>query len=289
MHHFIGKDIINFHGLFWPAMLHGAGFRTPTALHVNGYLTVNGAKMSKSRGTFIKARTYLDAGTRSGVPALLLRHHAQRCAGGRGPGPEDVRGARQLAPGGQVGEHRQPHRRLRAEVLRRQAWHDRLRGTRSSELWQSLLSHYDGVRALYDSGEFAEVTRRFVTMADLVNGYIAAKAPWVIAKDEIAPRRTAPGLHVGIACVPPAVGPAQAGAAGDGRSGRAIPRRADQPASTTPARELHGHTVNAFEPLLGAHRPQAHRGDGRSIQGITRRDRHQAPPPPRNSRNPARP
>ncbi|HXD36497.1 MAG TPA: methionine--tRNA ligase, partial [Rhodanobacter sp.] len=62
MHHFIGKDIINFHGLFWPAMLHGAGFRTPTALHVNGYLTVNGAKMSKSRGTFIQARTYLDAG-----------------------------------------------------------------------------------------------------------------------------------------------------------------------------------------------------------------------------------
>ena len=62
MWHFIGKDIINFHGLFWPAMLHGAGYRTPTGLAVNGYLTVNGAKMSKSRGTFIKARTYLDAG-----------------------------------------------------------------------------------------------------------------------------------------------------------------------------------------------------------------------------------
>ncbi|HEX8776743.1 MAG TPA: methionine--tRNA ligase, partial [Rhodanobacter sp.] len=62
MHHFIGKDIINFHGLFWPAMLHGARMRVPTALHVNGYLTVNGAKMSKSRGTFIQARTYLDSG-----------------------------------------------------------------------------------------------------------------------------------------------------------------------------------------------------------------------------------
>jgi methionyl-tRNA synthetase len=60
--HFIGKDIINFHGLFWPAMLKGAGYRQPTGLAVNGYLTVNGAKMSKSRGTFIKARTYLDAG-----------------------------------------------------------------------------------------------------------------------------------------------------------------------------------------------------------------------------------
>ncbi|MGH8443586.1 MAG: methionine--tRNA ligase, partial [Nevskiaceae bacterium] len=58
MWHFIGKDIINFHGLFWPAMLHGAGFRAPTALNVNGYLTVNGAKMSKSRGTFIRAETW---------------------------------------------------------------------------------------------------------------------------------------------------------------------------------------------------------------------------------------
>ena len=62
LHHFIGKDIVNFHGLFWPAVLHGAGFRSPTRLHVNGYLTVDGAKMSKSRGTFVMARTYLDAG-----------------------------------------------------------------------------------------------------------------------------------------------------------------------------------------------------------------------------------
>ena len=62
LHHFLGKDIVNFHGLFWPAVLNGAAMRMPTALHVNGYLTVNGAKMSKSRGTFIQARTYLDAG-----------------------------------------------------------------------------------------------------------------------------------------------------------------------------------------------------------------------------------
>src|ERR1700685_3176275 len=62
MHHFIGKDIVNFHGLFWPAMLHGAKLREPNALHVNGYLTVNGEKMSKSHGTFIQARTYLDSG-----------------------------------------------------------------------------------------------------------------------------------------------------------------------------------------------------------------------------------
>ena len=62
MHHFLGKDIVNFHGLFWPAMLEGAKLRKPERLYVNGYLTVNGEKMSKSRGTFIQARTYLDAG-----------------------------------------------------------------------------------------------------------------------------------------------------------------------------------------------------------------------------------
>ncbi|MEW8305434.1 MAG: methionine--tRNA ligase, partial [Candidatus Thiodiazotropha sp.] len=60
LYHFIGKDIIYFHTLFWPAMLHGAGFRTPSAVYAHGFLTVDGAKMSKSRGTFIKARTYLD-------------------------------------------------------------------------------------------------------------------------------------------------------------------------------------------------------------------------------------
>jgi len=60
IHHFIGKDILYFHALFWPAMLKGAGYRTPDQVHVHGFLMVNGEKMSKSRGTFIQARTYLD-------------------------------------------------------------------------------------------------------------------------------------------------------------------------------------------------------------------------------------
>ena len=79
MHHFLGKDIINFHGLFWPAMLHGSGFRAPTKLHVNGYLTVNGAKMSKSRGTFIQARTFLDVGLN---PETLRYYFAAKSGAG---------------------------------------------------------------------------------------------------------------------------------------------------------------------------------------------------------------
>lgn len=60
VYHFIGKDIVYFHSLFWPAMLHGSGYRQPNSVYAHGYVTVNGAKMSKSKGTFIKARTYLD-------------------------------------------------------------------------------------------------------------------------------------------------------------------------------------------------------------------------------------
>lgn len=82
IHHFIGKDIVNFHGLFWPAMLKGAGFRTPTQLHVNGYLTINGQKMSKSRGTFIQARTWLGH-----LPPEALRYYF---AAKLGSGPEDL-------------------------------------------------------------------------------------------------------------------------------------------------------------------------------------------------------
>src|SRR5690606_22637885 len=79
LHHFIGKDIVNFHGLFWPAVLAGNGLRLPDRLHVNGYLTVNGAKMSKSRGTFIQARTYLD----TGLEAEYLRYYyAAKSSGG---------------------------------------------------------------------------------------------------------------------------------------------------------------------------------------------------------------
>lgn len=70
LYHFIGKDIIYFHALFWPAILQGANFRTPTAIFVNGFLTIDGQKMSKSRGTFIKARTYLDH-----LPAEALRYY----------------------------------------------------------------------------------------------------------------------------------------------------------------------------------------------------------------------
>ena len=182
MHHFIGKDIINFHGLFWPAMLHGAGFRTPTALHVNGYLTVNGAKMSKSRGTFIQARTYLDAGIH---PEFLRYYFATMLSDAPVDVDLDLKAFEERVNSHLVGKWVNIASRTAGFVHK--FFGGRLApqfGAQETALWNSLLEHYDGVAALYDSGDFAEVTRRFVLMADIVNGHIAAKAPWAMARDE---------------------------------------------------------------------------------------------------------
>ncbi|QDE39084.1 methionine--tRNA ligase [Luteibacter pinisoli] len=248
MHHFIGKDIINFHGLFWPAMLHGAGLRVPTALHVNGYLTVNGAKMSKSRGTFIKARTYLD----SGLDPEALRYYFATMLG---PTPVDVdldlKSFEERVNSHLVGKW--------ANIASRTAGfvHTHFAGTladrfddEASALWRDLLAQYEGIEALYENDEYAEVTRRFVAMSDAVNGYIAAKAPWVIAKDETRREelqqvctfalnafRLLSGLLKPI--IPVTV------AAAEQFLGAPIATFADA------RRELFGHTVNAFSPLFG--------------------------------------
>lgn len=182
MHHFIGKDIINFHGLFWPAMLHGAGFRTPTALHVNGYLTVNGAKMSKSRGTFIQARTYLDAGIH---PEFLRYYFATMLSDAPVDLDLDLKAFEERVNSHLVGKWVNIASRTAGFVHK--FFDGRLApqfGVQETALWNTLLEHYDGIAALYDSGDFAEVARRFVLMADIVNGHIAAKAPWAMAKDE---------------------------------------------------------------------------------------------------------
>ncbi|KQZ74553.1 methionine--tRNA ligase [Rhodanobacter sp. Root561] len=248
MHHFIGKDIINFHGLFWPAMLHGANFRTPTALHVNGYLTVNGAKMSKSRGTFIQARTYLDSGLH---PEFLRYYFASMLNETPVDVDLDLKAFEERVNSHLVGKwvniasrtagfvHKFFDGRLAAQF-----------GAEEAALWNSLLEHYDGVAELYDSGEFAEVTRRFVLMADIVNGHIAAKAPWAMAKDE-AQREAlhhvcsfALGAFRLLAGMLKPILPATIGAA---EKFLAAPIVDFDDARSS----LHNHTIEAFETLMG--------------------------------------
>jgi methionyl-tRNA synthetase len=247
LHHFIGKDIIKFHGLFWPAMLHGAGLRTPTALHVNGYLTVNGAKMSKSRGTFIQARTYLDAGLN---PEFLRYYFASMLSDTPVDVDLDLKSFEERVNSHLVGKWVNIASRTAGFV---QKYFDGCLapgfGNEQDALWRELLGHYERVPALYRDGEFAEVTRTFVLMADLVNGHIAAKAPWAMAKDDarrdelhqvcsfaLAAFRLLGGVLKPI--LPTTV------AAAEHFLGAPIVDFGDACAP------LHGHMIHAFEPLL---------------------------------------
>jgi methionyl-tRNA synthetase len=185
MHHFIGKDIINFHGLFWPAMLHGAGFRAPTALHVNGYLMVNGAKMSKSRGTFVMARTYLDAGLQ---PEALRYYFATKSDAGiddidlnladyLGKVNSDLVGklvniASRAA--GFVTKHFDGALAPLPAVTAATGTVDTILATPSVA----------GVRAHYENGDFAAVVRLVMESADRINRDWDLAKPWLLAKDE---------------------------------------------------------------------------------------------------------
>ncbi|MHB1271405.1 MAG: methionine--tRNA ligase [Rhodanobacter sp.] len=248
MHHFIGKDIINFHGLFWPAMLHGAGFRTPTALHVNGYLTVNGAKMSKSRGTFIQARTYLDAGIH---PEFLRYYFATMLSDAPVDVDLDLKAFEERVNSHLVGKWVNIASRTAGFVQK--FFDGRLAGRFDPErtaLWHTLLEHYDGIDALYDSGNFAEVTRRFVLVADLVNAHIAAKAPWTLAKDAANREELHQVCSFALAAFRLLAGwlkpmlPATVAAA---EQFLAAPISNFDDART----QLNNHSINAFEPLLG--------------------------------------
>ena len=247
MHHFIGKDIINFHGLFWPAMLHGARMRVPTALHVNGYLTVNGAKMSKSRGTFIQARTYLNAGLN---PEFLRYYFATMLNDAPVDVDLDLKAFEERVNSHLIGKWVNIASRTAGFVHK--FFDGRLAAAFSpeqNELWSVLISHYEGVPALYESGEFAEAMRRFVLIADLVNGHIAAMAPWVMAKDETQRNELHQVCSFALAAfrllgglLKPVL-PATVAAA---ETFLAAPIGDFDAACAT----LHNHTIRAFEPLL---------------------------------------
>lgn len=178
MHHFIGKDIIYFHCLFWPAMLEAAGFRKPTAVHAHGFLTVNGAKMSKSRGTFIKARTWLDH-----IEADTLRYYF---AAKLTPSLSDIDLSlddfKARVNSDLVGK-------LVNIASRSAGFIHKLGGgqladqLKSPELYQSFLDQKQSVIADYEGRNFAGVIRRLMTLADEANQYIDQHKPWQLAKE----------------------------------------------------------------------------------------------------------
>jgi methionyl-tRNA synthetase len=177
LYHFIGKDIIYFHALFWPAMLHGAGFRTPTAVLAHGFLTVDGQKMSKSRGTFIKARTYLDH-----LDPEYLRYYF---AAKLGPNVEDIDlnladfTARVNAD--LVGKLVNIASRTASFITKR--FDGRLADSLpDSPLLAELVAAGDSIAEAYERRELSRAMREVMALADRANQYIDEQAPWVMAK-----------------------------------------------------------------------------------------------------------
>lgn len=179
LYHFIGKDIINFHALFWPAMLEGAGFRKPTAVNVHGYLTVNGAKMSKSRGTFIKARTYLDHLN----PEYLRYYYASKL--GRGVEDLDLNldDFIQKVNSDLVGKVVNIASRC-AGFIHKGNQGILVNALAEPALWDSFLEATPSIADAYEKRDFARAMRETMALADAANAWIADKAPWAMNKIE---------------------------------------------------------------------------------------------------------
>ena len=202
MWHFIGKDIINFHGLFWPAMLKGAGHRQPTGLSVNGYLTVNGAKMSKSRGTFIKARTYLDAGLN---PEYLRYYFAAKLSDGVDDLDLNLDDFVARVNSDIVGKY--VNIASRCAPFLNKYFAGKLAATLSPSTAETLAGYFGAkpaaVFAAYARRDYAEALRQTMALADAANQWIQDVEPWSLAKlieqGSLGPFRTKTGRDVAFA------------------------------------------------------------------------------------------
>jgi methionyl-tRNA synthetase len=178
VHHFIGKDIVNFHALFWPAMLDGAGFRTPTRVHTHGFVTVDGTKMSKSRGTFINAATYL----RHLNPEYLRYYFAAKLNGTVDDIDINLEDFVARVNADLVGKIVNIASRCAGFITRQ--FDGALAATlHERALWQRFRDAAEGIAERYERGDTARAIREITALADLANQYIAEQAPWTLAKD----------------------------------------------------------------------------------------------------------
>jgi methionyl-tRNA synthetase len=178
LHHFIGKDIARFHTLFWPAMLHGSGYRKPSAVYCHGFLTVDGQKMSKSRGTFIMARTYLDHLN----PEYLRYYFAAKL----GPGVDDIdlnlEDFTSRVNSDLVGKLVNIASRCAGFINKR--FDSKLSAELADQsLSQQYLAASETIADYYEKREFGKAMRDIMALADKVNQYIDEKQPWVVIKD----------------------------------------------------------------------------------------------------------
>ena len=179
LYHFIGKDIVNFHALFWPAMLKSADYRTPTKVCVHGFVTVNGKKMSKSRGTFINARCYLDHLN----PEYLRYYYASKLSGSVEDIDLNLEDFVQKVNSDLVGKVVNIASRCAKFVANGND------GVLSSnienpELWAQVSGAADSIANHYENRDYSKAIREIMAQADAANEYIAAKEPWKLNKQE---------------------------------------------------------------------------------------------------------
>ncbi|MEX2468790.1 MAG: methionine--tRNA ligase [Pseudohongiellaceae bacterium] len=186
VYHFIGKDIINFHTLFWPAMLTSAGFRTPTAVYVHGFLTVDGTKMSKSRGTFVNARTYLEHLD----PEYLRYYLAAKLSSGIDDLDLNLEDFIQRVNSDLVGKVVNIASRCAGFISK--GFDGLLADAPDNRaLLEDIQADSETIALHFEQREYSKAIRLIMAHADRVNEYINDKQPWVIAKTD----KTAPELQ----------------------------------------------------------------------------------------------
>ncbi|MEL6711553.1 MAG: methionine--tRNA ligase, partial [Pseudomonadota bacterium] len=179
LYHFIGKDIITFHALFWPALLEGAGLRKPTSIFAHGFLTVNGRKMSKSRGTFIRASAYL----RHLNPEYLRYYFATRLTSGLEDIDLNFEDFAQRINSDLVGKVVNIASRCAGFIHKR--FYSQLSAVCSEpELYQQFADTRHEICDYYERREYAKAMRCIMALADRANHYIDQQKPWVLAKQE---------------------------------------------------------------------------------------------------------
>jgi len=178
MVHFIGKDIIYFHALFWPAVLEGAGVKKPDAIYVNGFLTVNGEKMSKSRGTLIKARTYLDQLD----PEYLRYYFAYKSSSGVDDFDLDTEDFQNRINADLIGKW--INIASRSSKFIREHFENCLSEHVDHDILKTFDSDADEIKAHYENREFGQSMRKIMLLADKANQYLDQEKPWIMIKNE---------------------------------------------------------------------------------------------------------
>lgn len=179
MYHFIGKDILYFHALFWPAMLHLSGHRAPTGVYAHGFLTVDGQKMSKSRGTFITAKSYLEQGLN---PEWMRYYIAAKLNSKIEDIDLNLQDFISRVNSDLVGKYVNIAARASGFIAKR--FEGRLKDVADSALLAKLTAQSEAIAECYESREYAKALRDIMALADIVNEYVDANKPWELAKQE---------------------------------------------------------------------------------------------------------